>query len=394
MQLSTWIALLGLAVVVLLAARRSPIFAVFAIVILGIPTYVAVALGGPVGELRWLLLGLQLAAAAHFLAIALRPRMRGGAFRWGVSLPGLYFVAASLLALPWAIAASFGLEPWGWWLPFGIALGGLWQSLHGVEENVAIALDGTDAGPLARHAKADERPGPALRLVQITDPHLGPFMTVERLRRICERAVARDPDLILVTGDLMTMESHDLEVVAAALEPLRGLPGRVFACHGNHDHEARAVVAEACRRHGITLLVDDAVVVQTRVGPVQIVGADFSWRERAAHLRGLSETFPRIDGCARIWLLHDPGAFVHLPGGDADLVLSGHTHGGQLGLLSFGLQTTIVSALTRVPDHGFWAHGRNRLYVHRAQGHYGYPLRLGVPSEQSMLHVYLGPRSK
>ena len=47
-----------------------------------------------------------------------------------------------------------------------------------------------------------------------------------------------------------------------------------------------------------------------------------------------------------------------------------------------------VSALTSLPDHGFWGSGVNRLYVHRGTGHYGFPLRVGVPAEHSVLHVH------
>lgn len=89
----------------------------------------------------------------------------------------------------------------------------------------------------------------------------------------------------------------------------------------------------------------------------------------------------------RLWLLHDPGAFSAIPEGEADLVLSGHTHGGHLGLLSLGLPHTIVSAATKMPDHGLWARGRDRLYVHRGTGHYGFPLRIGVPAEESVLEI-------
>ena len=96
-----------------------------------------------------------------------------------------------------------------------------------------------------------------------------------------------------------------------------------------------------------------------------------------------------LDVALRVVLLHDPGAFHHLLDGDADLVLSGHTHGGQVGLVSFGLPWTAVSLLSKVPDHGFWALGRNRLYVHRATGHYGFPLRVGVPNEEGVLQVHL-----
>jgi predicted MPP superfamily phosphohydrolase len=89
----------------------------------------------------------------------------------------------------------------------------------------------------------------------------------------------------------------------------------------------------------------------------------------------------------RIVLLHDPGAFRHLPDGAADLVLSGHTHGGHVGLVSLGLDWTTVHALAGMPDHGPWGQRQNRLYVHRTNGHYGFPLRIGVPAEESVLEL-------
>jgi len=69
-------------------------------------------------------------------------------------------------------------------------------------------------------------------------------------------------------------------------------------------------------------------------------------------------------------------------------VLSGHTHGGQVGLVSLGLPWTMMRVFMNAPDHGFWARGSDRLYVHRGTGHYGFPLRLGVPAEESVLFVH------
>jgi predicted MPP superfamily phosphohydrolase len=226
--------------------------------------------------------------------------------------------------------------------------------------------------------------------VQITDPHLGPFMSVARLRRIAERAVLAKPDVVLLTGDFLTMESQAApEVLETALEPLRALPGRVFACLGNHDHEARGIVDNAMAKNGITLLVDDAREIDTPAGRVQIVGVDFVWQGRQAHLARVCAAHPRTPGALRIVLLHDPGAFKHLPHGHGDLVLSGHTHGGQVGLVSLGLEWTFLRLFgDRIPDHGFWARGADRMYVHRGTGHYGFPLRLGVPAEESLLSVH------
>ena len=75
--------------------------------------------------------------------------------------------------------------------------------------------------------------------------------------------------------------------------------------------------------------------------------------------------------------------------GTAVLVdLSGHTHGGQIGLVSLGLDWTVLAmSKGRFPDHGLFARGASRLYVHRGTGFYGFPLRLGVPGEASLLEL-------
>ena len=99
---------------------------------------------------------------------------------------------------------------------------------------------------------------------------------------------------------------------------------------------------------------------------------------------------PRVEGASRLVLLHDPGAFKLLPKIEADLVLSGHTHGGQVGIAHRLLALTPLWPLFRLPDHGFFARGRARLYVHRGSGHYGFPLRIGVTSEESLLRVHHG----
>jgi len=322
--------------------------------------------------------------------LLIRPSMRGLAYRVLVSIPGAFFGAGTLLALPWVLLSAFGVVLPAAWAPYAVALLGVLQSLRSDEEQVRLVVaDGESVPELKRHPLRTPSTGRPLAIVQITDPHLGPFMSVARLRRICERAVAREPDLVLLTGDFLTMESQsDPELLGAALAPLAALPGRCFACFGNHDHEAPETVRRALERAGVTLLIDDARELMTAAGPVQILGMDFVWRERKEHLARVCAEHPRVPDHLRIVLLHDPGAFHHLPEGEADLALSGHTHGGQVGLVSLGLDWTMMRVFVKAPDHGFWARGNDRLYVHRGTGHYGFPLRLGVPGEQSLLLVH------
>jgi uncharacterized protein len=380
---------LGFALVVTVArVVRGRLFATFVAVILGLHTLLSVALAPAFDWAFPLYAGLQATVYLHLLGLS-RPRMRPVAYRLLVSIPASWFIAGTFLAMPWALLTAAGAPVWWPWLPYAIAAAGVLDSLFTREEVVDIALDGQHVEGLQRRAHGTERAARPLRIVQITDPHLGPFMSVARLRRIVERAVALQPDLILLTGDFLTMESQqDADPLTQALAPLRSHTGRTFACRGNHDLECPEIVARALHHAGVALLVDEAVQVVTPAGPVEVLGIDYRFRNRAEHIARLMAAHPRRPGELRVAMLHDPGAFKHIPDGAADLVLSGHTHGGQLGLLWFGLPSTIVSALTSLPDHGLWASGSNRLYVHRGTGHYGFPLRVGVPAEHSVLLVH------
>ena len=121
---------------------------------------------------------------------------------------------------------AFGFAPVWPWLPYAVALLGAIDTLLVREEVVDIVLDGTAVEGLRRTPRGSHRAERPLRIVQITDPHLGPFMPVARLRRIAERAVARQPDLILLTGDFLTMESQsDPRHLAEALAPLAAYSG-------------------------------------------------------------------------------------------------------------------------------------------------------------------------
>ncbi|MCB9796697.1 MAG: metallophosphoesterase [Alphaproteobacteria bacterium] len=388
LALGVW---LGTAAVVAAGALRGRAYAVFLAVMLGVHAASVTALSPWLVSLWPAVVWLQGAALLHSLSLT-RPSLKPPLWRALVSLPGSAFVAAGFLALPWAAAATLGLHPYGWWLPFAVAAVGLLESLRlpGGEVDLVVA-DGVEAGELRRWSLGEGQSARPLRVVQITDPHLGSFMSVRRLARVCEEAIAQNPDLIVLTGDFLTIESKGSPgALAEALAPLAEWEGRTFACLGNHDHEDLAEVRAGLAAAKVRLLVDEAAVVDTPAGPVQVLGVDFRWRDRAAHLAQVCARHPRVVGALRLMLLHDPTAFHLVPPGEADLALSGHTHGGQLGLVSLGLDWTVVSGIFGMPDHGFWARGVDRMYVHRGTGHYGFPLRLGVPGEASLLRVHVG----
>jgi predicted MPP superfamily phosphohydrolase len=380
-------------VVVLFAlARRGRRFAMFVSVLGGVYSLLACAMAPRGGLLLWVFAALHIAVYANFASLS-RPRMRSLPFRLLLSWPSAAMVGGTLLSLPWAIPIALGFHPWVPWLPYALATFGLFQSLSTRREAVDLVVPGP-TGPrvpmLGPHPRGAHRQARPLTIAQITDPHLGPFMSVARLRAIAARAVRAQPDLVFLTGDFLTMESQqDPDLLLEALRPLQALPGRVFACFGNHDHETPAIVERALRENGVQLLVDASTEIETHAGLVQVVGMNFVWRDRQRHLAAVSAAHPRTNGALRIVLLHDPGAFRHLPEGTGDLVLSGHTHGGQVGLVSLGLAFTMLRLFgIRIPDHGFWARGTDRMYVHKGTGHYGFPLRLGVPAEESVIRIH------
>ncbi len=367
------------------------------------------------------LLGMG-ATAVHLIHLV-KAQLRSPLFRLGISVPGQTFLAAGFLSGLWQLAlwplraalAHFGqadalaLLHWLDLAPIALALISVGTSRRRISEWVRVQLEperrsaGAVAAPRSPGAahglvrvpvERRRMPGPpnaerVLRVVQISDPHLGPWQPIERLRRTLTELIACDPHLVLLTGDFLTMEgSGSPGALALALAPLREVADRCFAVFGNHDHEAPSEVRHALGSAGVRLLVDEEAIAGTPVGPIQLLGADYVWREREQHLQRLFRAHPRRDGMPRLLLLHDPSAFAHVPEGEVDLTFSGHTHGGQVGLVSLGIDWTVLRR-SAWPDHGLFARGVSLLYVHRGTGFYGFPLRIGVPGETSVLEVVL-----
>jgi len=409
--LVTWIAVPTYA-----AFARGRFYAVFSAVLLTFSLPAALILHGRLREIVWanllgpldLLFAYSMAAAGIQFAHLVRARMRGSLFRWLVSVPGQTFIAAGLLAGPWLLLLlPFRLlfAALGWttllsaWtilesLPLVVSVASILTSATTRPETVRFRLsrqgpDEVKRVPVERYRGQEpvplvERP---LRIVQLTDTHLGPWQSVDRLRRRIASLVERDPDLVLLTGDFLTMESMGSPgCLDRAFEPLVPIADRCVAIFGNHDHEAPDPIRATMRNIGIRLLVDEEMCFETPIGPVQVVGADFVSKGHREHLGRLLESYPRREEHLRLLLLHDPVGFHALPENDVDLVLSGHTHGGQVGLVSLGIDWTVLSP-SRWPDQGLFARGSSRLYVHRGTGFYGFPLRVGVPAELSVLEV-------
>ncbi len=166
---------------------RGRFFATFAAIILGIEGLSATALFTEAAWVWPVYAWMHGAVFLHFGSL-IWARMRPTWWRFVVSVPGSFFAAGTTFAIPWAVAAAFGFDPIATWLPFAIAGVGVLQSMWMSFEEVDLRIDRKETSEAVtrhpKHRSEASSEGRPLRVVQITDPHLGPFMSVGRLRRI------------------------------------------------------------------------------------------------------------------------------------------------------------------------------------------------------------------
>ncbi len=226
-----------------------------------------------------------------------------------------------------------------------------------------------------------------LRVVHLSDIHVGGGMTRERLLRVAELTNRCRPDVVAHTGDFLTHRSGDFDApLYDALGRVRASLGQ-WACLGNHDYDDPPRLVRCLRDAGVVVLRDHRTRLQVDGHAFEIAGADFMFAHTArwsAYAR-LTDAWGARDGTPRILLNHDPSAFDNLPDRAADLVLSGHTHGGHVGIQLTRSRAVTVVGLLGLPDQGLFARGDMRLFVTRCVGFYGYPMRVGIPPEIAVL---------
>ena len=219
------------------------------------------------------------------------------------------------------------------------------------------------------------------RIVQISDLHCGPFASGRRVARWVDSANRLEPDLVAVTGDLIASGSTFIDVVARALGGLRARDG-AFAAMGNHDYfgdgEAMVTALEAA---GLTVLRNRGVELRRQTSAIYLAGVDDTWTRRHDLSRALEG---RPAGMPAVLLAHDPVLFPEAAERGVDLVLSGHTHGGQVAVPLLARKLNLARLITRFTN-GVYKSGTSTLYVNRGLGTTGPPVRLAVAPEIAVL---------
>jgi predicted MPP superfamily phosphohydrolase len=225
-----------------------------------------------------------------------------------------------------------------------------------------------------------------LRIVQLSDFHCGHHVTPAYLNEAVDLTQAQQPDVTVLTGDFIHKGFRHISGMAKSLSRLSARHG-VYAVLGNHDYSVRnglgirrykhlhRAVADSLTSHGIRVLHNETVPLIREGHTLHLTGVEDLW-SRACDLdrafAGLSPSLPRVV------LAHNPRTVERLAGHRCDLMLSGHTHGGQVNLPLVG--RVALGRKVRRFAAGMYHYRNTVLYVHKGVG-FGLRLRYNVRPE-------------
>ncbi len=273
-----------------------------------------------------------------------------------------------------------------WHLPFspairsaGLVLAALVLSLYGTWQSLRVPDVRTTEITLPGMPVSLD----GFSIVQLSDIHIGPFLQEAWLRDVVAKTNALAPDLVAVTGDMIDGSPEELEDDVAPFADLRARYG-VYGITGNHEYYFRVESwLPVFARLGITMLQNDHRTLSiTGGGRLVIAGVS---DQAGLHYGGAG---PDIKGAlagapdtVRVLMAHRPNGIAEKI--DADLQLSGHTHGGHLFFMQW-----LISAFNGNLVEGLYDLGGRALYVSPGTGIWsGFSCRLGVPAE--ITHIIL-----
>jgi len=234
------------------------------------------------------------------------------------------------------------------------------------------------------------------RIAQLSDIHIGPFMSEAEIRRVVRVANDLKPDLFVLTGDFVTWDPLTQVPVVRLLSKLKA-PFGVYGCLGNHEAWSRTEdsITQLFAAEGVRILRQQSVRVTLHNESFNLIGVDFQTRTRMGrttkpqhfvrkYLEGVEKLI--ASDKVNILLSHNPNTFDRAADLGIDLSLAGHTHGGQVSL-EFVNQNISPSRLITSYVKGWFRKGNYQLYVNRGIGTIGIPIRIGSAPEISVFEL-------
>jgi len=240
-----------------------------------------------------------------------------------------------------------------------------------------------------------------IKIAQVSDIHSGSFFSKTAVKGGVEMVMKEKPDLIVFTGDLVNNEAEEVKEYIDVFNKLRA-PLGVYSVTGNHDYgdyknwvskEAKEQnfkdLIEAHRLLGFDLLMNEHRYIEQGGERLAILGIENWGAGRFAKYGKLELAHAGTEAPVKILLSHDPShwdAQVRPNYKDIDLMLSGHTHGFQFGV-EIGDFKWSPSQYAYKQWAGLYQQDNQNLYVNRGFGYLGYPGRVGMPPELTILEL-------
>ncbi|HEV8140273.1 MAG TPA: metallophosphoesterase [Pyrinomonadaceae bacterium] len=220
-----------------------------------------------------------------------------------------------------------------------------------------------------------------LRVVHLSDLHYGPLVNPQHLQRAVKVANELRPDLIALTGDYISQDRVYAAPCAEVVGKLRARHG-VYAVLGNHDHWTDAqLIADLFRAEDIRVMVNEGSRMDLRGESFWLAGVDDT-------MVGLEDLPLALAGARhnelKLLLAHNPTILRRAARAGVDLVLSGHTHGGQV---TWRSEKSSSGRPRRRMLRGLGRRGNTQIYVTRGLGTVVLPIRYGCPPEISVLDL-------
>lgn len=225
--------------------------------------------------------------------------------------------------------------------------------------------------------------GGKIRIVQLSDFHAGPHTANAVIERAVQMAGEQNADLIALTGDYVSFKSKYIGIVTRELKKLHPSLG-IWGCFGNHDYWAVIEpIRESMGEIGVNLLENRGEVIIKDSAKFYLCGVGDIWEGEDDLPRAVAG---RPAGMSAVMLCHNPDFAFQAAREKIDLMLSGHTHGGQVKLPFIGAPV-IPSVYGKRFTAGLCDAEGMKVYVNRGIGNINPPLRLGVPPEVTVIEL-------
>lgn len=234
-----------------------------------------------------------------------------------------------------------------------------------------------------------------IKIIFITDLHVGPYKQDAYLEKIVKKTITEKPDLILLGGDFLSNKEQEAQYLAPLQKLAENFP--VFAVTGNHEFntgkygdknlvDRTKLLRQLFADWEIQILDNQMIPLTIQNQEIDLYGVEDLWTGRADLKELIDYVTPNRPN---ILLSHNPDIILDPLHAQFDLIVSGHTHAGQIRLPYIGSLLGVPTALGRKYDHGLFKFDNNYLYISAGLGESGVRARFFNPPELSIINLDL-----